>query len=242
MRPERLHPRKRPAAPDPHHSEHDVQIRHRRGHGPAVRSGGRGLFLLPPAKPDLRSRRGQDLRYGGRFRRHADLLWSGGELLRRVQHRQLRRSRRLLLGDLRRHIQSLRRHDEEDGHRLHIRFARLHRRGAGSRLQTQHQGRFRRDDLEPLADRAGYRALCEGRPCARRAADRGQHLRHAGQLPPVRMGRGHCDPLHHQVYGWPRRGSRRLHRRFRQIRLAGARRKVPRPVHARRQLSRHYLC
>ena len=35
--------------------------------------------------------------------------------------------------------------------------------------------------------------------------DCGQHLRHPGQLPPLRVGGRHRHPLHHQVYGRPRR-------------------------------------
>ena len=35
---------------------------------------------------------------------------------------------------------------------------------------------------------------------------------HPGQLPPLRVGRRHRDPLHHQVHGRPRRFRRRRHR------------------------------
>ena len=63
--------------------------------------------------------------------------------------------------------------------------------------------------------------------------DRGQHLRHPGELPPLPVGCGHCDPLHHQVYGRPRRGPGRLHRGQRQVRLDQVPGEVPRPVHPR---------
>ena len=49
---------------------------------------------------------------------------------------------------------------------------------------------------------------------------------------PLRVGRGYRDPLHHQVYGRPRLGHRRLHRGRRQLRLDGPCRQVPRPVHS----------
>ena len=54
-------------------------------------------------------------------------------------------------------------------------------------------------------------------PRPRRAADCGQHLCHARQLPPLRVGRGHRDPLHHQVHGRPRRRRRRRDRGQRQL-------------------------
>ena len=53
------------------------------------------------------------------------------------------------------------------------------------------------------------------------------------ELPPLRVGRGHCDPLHHQVHGRPRRGPGRLHRGQRQVRLDQVPGEVPRPVHPR---------
>ncbi len=83
--------------------------------------------------------------------------------------------------------------------------------------------------------------FAHGSPRPRRAADRGQHLPHAGQLPPLRVGRGHRHPLHHQVHGRPRRCAGRCHRGRRQVRLDGPRREVPRPVHPGRQLPRHHL-
>ena len=52
------------------------------------------LFLHPSGKPHLRRRRRQDLRAGGRHRRHAHLFRTGGQLLRGVQHRRLRRPHR----------------------------------------------------------------------------------------------------------------------------------------------------
>ncbi len=59
-----------------------------RRHGQALRPGGHGLLLLPPPEPHLRLCGGQDRRAGRRHRRDADLLRSGGQLLRAVQHLQ----------------------------------------------------------------------------------------------------------------------------------------------------------
>ena len=86
-----------------------------------------------------------------------------------------------------------------------------HRGRAGRRVPAQHQGRLWRDHRQPRPHRAGHRKVCQGRPRPRGAPDRGQHLPHSGQLPPHRVGRRHRHPLHHQVYGRPRRRGGRRH-------------------------------
>ena len=53
--------------------------------------------------------------------------------------------------------------------------------------------------------------FAKGSPRPRRAPDHRQHLRHPGELPALRVGGGYRDPLHHQIYGRPRRGGGRLH-------------------------------
>ena len=111
-------------------------------------------------------------------------------------------------GDLRRHLQSLCRDDEENGRGLHLCCPGLHatrswRRPSGPNTKAV----FGETIANPALTVLDIEQLCAGRPRARRAADRGQHLRHAGQLPPVRVGRGHRDALHHQVHGRPRRGA-----------------------------------
>ena len=69
----------------------------------------------------------------------------------------------------------------------------------------------------PRPDRAGHRKVCPCRPCTRGAPDRGQHLPHPRQLPAHRVGRRHRHPLHHQVYGRPRRSGGRRHCGQRQV-------------------------
>ena len=59
--------------------------------------------------------------------------------------------------------------------------------------------------------------IANPRPCPRCAPDCGQHLRHPGELPALRMGGGHRHPLHHQVHGRPRQRRGRRHRGLRQI-------------------------
>ena len=54
---------------------------------------------------------------------------------------------------------------------------------------------------------------------------------HAHGVPPLRVGRRHRDPLHHQVHGRPWRCAGRCYRGQRQVRLDGPRREVPRPVY-----------
>ena len=51
------------------------------------------------------------------------------------------------------------RDDAQDGHRVHVREPRLHAGGAGRRVPTEYQGRVRRIDLEPGADRARLRQV-----------------------------------------------------------------------------------
>ena len=58
---------------------------------------------------------------------------------------------------------------------------------------------------------------------------------------PVRVGRGHRDPLHHQIHGRPRQLCGRRHCGQRQLRLDQASRQVPRPLHPRRELPRRDL-
>ena len=57
---------------------------------------------------------------GGRHRRHAHLLRSGGQLLRPVQHRLLRGPHRGLLQHLRRHLQPDLRDHGQDGRGNHL--------------------------------------------------------------------------------------------------------------------------
>ena len=74
------------------------------------------------------------------------------------------------------------------------------------------QRRLWRDDRQPRARRSRHRALRHGGARAQRAAHRGQHVPHAGELPSHRVGRRHRDALHHQVHGRPRCGRGRRHR------------------------------
>ena len=169
------------AAPGAHLPVHHVEVRHERAHGAPVR---------PWRSPATSTRAWQNptndavaakiAELEGGTCGHAHVLGPGGELLRGVQHRGRRRSRGGLLGHLRRHLQPARPHHAPHGPGMHVRRARLHRRGAGSRVPPQHEGRLRRDHREPGALGARHRALRRGGARARRAARRGQHLPHAG--------------------------------------------------------------
>ena len=112
-------------------------------------------------------------------------------------------------------------HDAPHGPGVHVRRARLHRRAARGRVPPQHEGRVRRDRREPGARRARHRALRRGGACAWRAARRGQHVSHAGAVPPHRMGSRHRDAFHHQVHGRARRERGRRHRGRGPLRLDG---------------------
>ena len=68
---------------------------------------------------------------------------------------------------------------------ISVTMAKMGRRGAGGRLPAQHEGGLRRDHRQPGPDGAGHREVRQGRPRPRRAPDRGQHLRHPGELPPL---------------------------------------------------------
>ena len=64
-----------------------------------------GYFYTRLAEPHERCRGREDRRAGGRHGSHAHVVGPGGQLLRRVQHRGLRRPRGGQLRHLRRHVQ-----------------------------------------------------------------------------------------------------------------------------------------
>ena len=241
LRAGRLPARGRWPAPGAHLPVHHLEVRHVRAHGAPVRPGGGRLLLHPPAEPHQRCRGGQDRRARGRYGGHADLVGPGCQLLRGVQYRRLRRPCGRELRHLRRHVQPASAHDGPHGARVHVRRSALHRRGARGGVPPQHQVRLRRDDRQPGAVGARHRALRQGRACTRRAADRGQHVPDARHVPPDRVGRRHRDALDHQVHRRPRRDGGRRDRGFRQVRLDGACRQVPRADHAGRELPWRHL-
>ena len=101
-----------------------------------------------------------------------------------------RRSRRLVVGAVRRDGQSAQAPAAQDVGGADLGRSRRSRRveGGGPR---QHQGVLRRDDRQPRRQRARHRSDRGHRARARAAADRGQHLRDAVSLPPDRVGRRH---------------------------------------------------
>ena len=131
----------RPGDGEPRH----LEVRHERAHGPPVRPRGGRVLLHASGEPHERLRGGQNRRARGRHGGHAHVVGPGCELLRRVQHRRRGRSCRSQLGHLRRHVQPAGRDHEAHGPGMHVRFARLHRRGAGGRVPAEHEGRVRRD-------------------------------------------------------------------------------------------------
>ena len=117
------------------------------------------------------------------------------------------------------------------GARVHVRRARLHRRRSSeAAFRPNTKAVFGRDH------RRTRRSPCStsGASPRRRHAHgvpprRGQHVPHAGAVPPHRVGSRHRDAFHHQVHGRPRRERGRRHRGLRPLRLDGARGQVPRP-------------
>ena len=100
-------------------------------------------FLHPPAKPDKRCCCSQDRRIGRRRRRHADFLRTGSQFLCRIQYLSGWRPFGLLVHDLRRNVQPVRRDDEKAGHRSDIRRSgRFGRRNIG-RFPSEHKGFIR---------------------------------------------------------------------------------------------------
>ena len=90
--------------------------------------------------------------------------------------------------------------------------ARSSRPTAPTRSSRRHSARTRKAVFgETIANPAlavlDIERFAAGRARARRAAHRGQHVPHAGELPSHRVGRRHRDALHHQVHGRPRCGA-----------------------------------
>ena len=92
----------------------------------------------------------------------------------------------------------------------------------------------------PKLSRVPHRRGGGDRARARRAADHGQHGG-AHNLPAVRPRRSHRRPLDDQVHRRARHLDRRHHRRWRQLRLGGARGALPHAQRARSQLPRRGL-
>ena len=60
---------------------------------------------------------------------------------------------------IRRNFQPLRRHHEEDGHRLHVRRSGRERGGAGKGIPPEHQVRVRRNAFQPGRQGARHRKI-----------------------------------------------------------------------------------
>ena len=172
----------------------------------------------------------------GRRRRAGARLGPGGLAVRRPEHLPCRRQFRRLDRSLRRHLEPVRQHHEDDGHRMPLR-----RSGRSREFPPRHRRQdallLRRDAAQPQADGVPDRRGGEDRPRARRAADHGQHGG-AGALPAARPWRGDRAALDHQVHRRPRHLDRRHPGRWRQLRLGEARRPLPDAEHARPELPR----
>lgn len=87
-----------------------------------------------------------------------------------------------------RHVQPFRRHDGQDGYRSNLYRPGCFRGGDRRSFPPQHETAVRRNDHEPRRRGARHREIRTHSTQPRRTADRRQHLRHADQLPPVRVG------------------------------------------------------
>ena len=101
-----------------------------------------------------------------------------------------RRSRRVVVGALRRDGQPVQAPAAQDVRGADVGRSRRSRRVEGGRPR-QHEGVLRRDDRQPRRQRARHRGDRGHRARARAPADRRQHVRDAVSLPPDRMGRRH---------------------------------------------------
>ena len=184
----------------------------------------------------------QDLRPGGRHGGHAHLLRPGGQLLRGVQHRLLRRPRGGLLRHLRRHLQSLRRHHECG---WAVEFTFVDPDCSEEELEAAFKPNTKAVFGETIANPA--LTVLDIEKFAKAAHAHGVPLIVDNTFPtpvncrPFEWGRRHRHPLHHQVHGRPRQRGGRRHCGLGQVRLDGPRRQVPRPDHPRRELPRHHL-
>ena len=129
-----------------------------------------------------------------------------------------RRSRRLVVGAVRRHGEPVQAHAAQDERRPDVgrsgRSRRVERRGP-----REHEGVLRRDDRQPGGQRARHRDRRGDRARAPGAAGRRQHLRDAVSVPSDRVGRRHRDPLRDQVHRRPRHQHRRRRRRSGDVQL-----------------------
>jgi len=203
--------------------EHHVQIRNERPDGPPVRPRRKRLLLYTFAESDQRCGSGQNRRARRRCRRDAHLVGTGSELLRRPEPLFGGRPFCQRSDRVRRHVQPFRRHDGQDGYRSNLYRPGCFRGRDRRSFPPQHETAVRRNDHEPRRRGARHREIRTHSTQPRRTADRRQHLRHADQLPPVRVGRRHRDAFDHKIHGRPRHGGRRRDRRQRQFRLGSAR-------------------
>ncbi len=192
-----------------------------------VRARAAGQHLLADHEPDERRRRAADRRARGRHRGAARVLGAGGGDVRGAQHRGCRRPHRVVVVDLRRHVQPVQVHAREARHRDHLRRGPGRRRGVAPRGPAEHEAVLRGDHRQPAHQRARHHEGVRRRARGRRAPDRRQHHRDAVPDPSVRARRGHRGALGDEVPRRPRHGDRRRDRRRRPVRLVGPRERFP---------------
>ena len=161
------------------------------------------------------------MRRGGVRQRHRR---AGG---RALYDAHARRSRRVVVGALRRHGQSAQAFPAQDVDRPDVGRSRRSRRVEGRRAR-QHQGVLRRDDRQSRRQRTRHRNRRRNRARAPAAAHRRQHVCDAVPLPADRVGRGHRHSLRDEVHRRARHEHRRRRRRLGYIQL------VERPLSRRR--------
>ena len=107
-------------------------------------------------------------------------------------------------------------------------FGRRPGTSPSSRSSTTAQGPCFCESIgNPACNVVDIEAVAEGRPPPRRAADSGQHGRHAADAEAGRLRCRRRDPLAHQVRGRPRHDPRRHRHRRRDVPMGRARRAFP---------------